>query len=57
MACAHACAIWDHAGKSTLAAPDDPPSLVAEGFKWATVETRYTHVDPWEFLLARVWGE
>jgi hypothetical protein len=55
MTCARACAIWDHAEKLTLAAPNDPPSLFAEGFKWATVEMRHTHVDPWEGLLARVW--
>jgi hypothetical protein len=57
MACAHACAIQDHAVQLALAALDDPPTLVAERFIWATVEMRYTHVDPWEGLPARVRGE
>ena len=30
MACALACAIWDHAEKSTMAVPDDRPSLIAD---------------------------
>ena len=56
MACALACAIWDHAEKLSLAAPDDPPSLFAECYKWETVEMRHTYADPWEDPLARVWG-
>jgi hypothetical protein len=41
MAYALACAIQDHAVQLALAAPDDPPSLVAERFISATVEMRY----------------
>ena len=56
MACALACAIWGHAEKLTMAAPDDSSSLFAVCYKWATAEMEDTHVDPWEDLLARVWG-
>ena len=56
MTCALACARWDRAEQLTLAAPHDPPSLIAECFKWETLKIRHTHVDPWEGLLARVWG-
>ena len=56
MACALACAMQDHAEQVTLAAPDDPPILVAECYRWVTDEMEHTHVDPWEDLLVRVWG-
>ena len=38
MACALACAMQDHAEQVTLAAPDDPPSLVAECYRSVTDE-------------------
>jgi hypothetical protein len=56
MASALACAIWDHAVQLALVAHYAPPSLVAECFRWAKIEMRHTHVDPWEGLLAQVWG-
>ena len=45
MACAVACAVWDQAEQLALVAPHSP-SLIAIGFKRATVEMQYTHVDP-----------
>ena len=53
MACADACAIWDHAERLGLAAPPDPPNLINIGFKWAMTKTPHTHVDPWAGHLVR----
>ena len=56
MACVLACAIWDHAEKLTMATLDDPSILVAKCYKWTMARMQHTYADPWEDLLAQVWG-